>query len=422
MRRILRPVSDWLAAGKPVALARVVEVVGSGVHPAGAAIAVNSAGDVVGSATGGCVEGALVEEARAALAGAGPPRLRTFGCSDDEAFDVGLSCGGLVRVLIERLVPPVADEGSHWQPDSALSWLAALAEAVHAGKGVALLEVIDGPEELLGHKAVIAPVGSALGHEQPGGGALDGGDGLWLGLEPGREGVLRAVTADALADLAAERSAPHRYMFIHQGQEAGITVFVDSFPAPRQMLVVGAASYAAALTAQAKLLGYHVVVCDPRAVFASASRLPLADDVVVEWPDRYLGRVGPTFAERDAICVLTHDAKFDIPTILSALSTRAGYIGVMGSRRTQADRRQRLVEAGVSEAQLVRLRGPLGLDLGANSPEETAVSICAEIIAVQHGRSGGPLAASHNPIHPADPAPAPGSGTPEALHRERPKA
>jgi xanthine dehydrogenase accessory factor len=211
-------------------------------------------------------------------------------------------------------------------------------------------------------------------------------------------------------------------MFIHQGQEAGITVFVDSFPAPRQMLVVGAASYAAALTAQAKLLGYHVVVCDPRAVFASASRLPLADDVVVEWPDRYLGRVGPTFAERDAICVLTHDAKFDIPTILSALSTRAGYIGVMGSRRTQADRRQRLVEAGVSEAQLVRLRGPLGLDLGANSPEETAVSICAEIIAVQHGRSGGPLAASHNPIHPADPAPAPGSGTPEALHRERPKA
>lgn len=381
MRTILGSVGRWLADGKPVALVRVVEVIGSGVQPAGAAIAVSDAGEVVGSATGGCVEGALVEEARAVLRDEGQARLRTFGCSDDEAFDIGLSCGGLVRVLIERLDPSPVKPG-----DVPLSWVEELADAARAGKGVALVEVMDGPTELLGLKTIITDgsPGPASPTSATSASSFAFGPDRW---------------AEALADLAAERSAAHTWLVAHQGQQVEVTVFVDSFPAPPRMLVVGAASFTAALTAQAKLLGYHVVVCDARAVFASVSRFPLADEVVVEWPDRYLDRTGASFGARDAICVLTHDSKFDVPTIVAALATGAGYIGVMGSRRTQADRRRRLVEAGVGDAELERLRGPIGLDIGAGSPEETAVSICAEIVAVRRGHPGAPLASSAGPIH-----------------------
>jgi xanthine dehydrogenase accessory factor len=374
VREILGPVSALLVAGKPVALARVVEVVGSGVHPAGAAIAVSEDGEVFGSASGGCVESALVDEARAMLASGGPPRLRTFGCSDDEAFDIGLTCGGLVRVLIERIGPATQD-------GAAPSWARELAEIGRSGKGAALVEVIDGPEDLLGSKTVVCEAA------------------------PAETGPVfgPAVLADALADLAEERSASHTYPVVRGDLQVDVTMFVDAFPAPPLMLVAGAASFACALTAQAKLLGYKVVVCDARAVFASPRRFPLADEVVVEWPNRYLERTREAYQERDAICVLTHDPKFDVPTIVAALATAAGYIGVMGSRRTQADRRRRLREAGVDEAQLGRLRGPLGLDLGARSPEETAVSICAEIIAARRGGAGGPLATSAGPIHPGRP-------------------
>ena len=380
MKGVLEEVHDWLANGKPVALARVVEVVGSGVRPAGAAIAVTGA-DVVGSASGGCVEGVLVEEARAALADDGRPRLRIFGCSDDEAFDVGLTCGGLVRVLIERLDP---------RPAPGMPWFAALISSVSSGEGVALVEVIDGPEGLLGWKGVVQGAAS-----------IPPSPAIPAPLSfPEPEGeVPPEVAKDALSDLAAERSAAHTYQARHRDQDVKLTVFVDSFPAPPEMLVVGAASFTAALTAQAKLIGYHVVVCDARAVFATRSRFPLADDVVTEWPDRYLERNGARLGPRDALCVLTHDPKFDVPTVLAALATDVGYIGVMGSRRTQEDRRRRLRDAGATEAELERLRGPIGLDLGANSPEETAVSIIGEIIAMRRGHSGGSLANNNGPIH-----------------------
>ena len=177
------------------------------------------------------------------------------------------------------------------------------------------------------------------------------------------------------------------------------------------MVIFGAASFTSALTAQAKLLGYRVVVCDARAVFASKARFPLADEVVVDWPDRYLAQHGAGIGKRDAICVLNHDPKFDLPAIMGALATSVGYIGAMGSRRTQAGRRRRLAEAGATDADMARVRGPLGLDLGAGTPEETALSICAEIVAARTGRSGVPLASHSGPIHVAPPP------SPEAKQR-----
>ncbi|HUB71964.1 MAG TPA: XdhC family protein [Acidimicrobiales bacterium] len=398
MRTVLEEVARWLAAGKPVALARVTEVVGSGIRPAGAAIAVTGT-EVLGSASGGCVEGALVEEARLALADDGAPRTRTFGCSDDEAFDVGLTCGGLVKVLIERFDPPAS--GGPPTP-----WLDQLTHLVGSGTGAALLEVIEGPSEILGWKTVLseASVAGAVG---------PGGEGVALpeALAPFGPAILE----DASADLAGERSASHTYRSMTLEAQLEVTLFVDSFPSPPKMVVVGAASFTAALTSQAKLLGYHVVVCDARPVFASAARFPDADEVVVDWPDRFLGRVGAGLGPRDALCVLTHDAKFDVPAIMAALATDIGYIGVMGSRRTQEDRRRRLREAGAGDADLERLRGPVGLDLGANSPAETAVSIMAEVIAVHRGRSGGSLASARGPIHPTHASGSEGYATPFGL-------
>jgi len=381
VKGVLEEVHEWLSDGNKVALARVVEVVGSGVRPAGAAIAVTG-GAVIGSASGGCVEGALVEEARAALADDGRPRLRTFGCSDDEAFDVGLTCGGVVRVLIES-----------FEPGEKMTWLEQLLSMVGSGRGAALVEVIEGPEGLLGWKGVVPAEATAPSPPGPSVAEV-------IDLPaPGGE-VPAQLVQDALLDLAAERSAAHPYLLSHEGEEVDVTVFVDTFPAPPEMVIVGAASFTAALSAQAKLLGYRVLVCDARPVFASAARFPQADEVVAEWPDRYLDKVGAHLGPRDAVCILTHDPKFDMPAITSVLRTKAGYIGVMGSRRTQEDRKRRLREAGVSEADLERLHGPIGLDLGASSPEETAVSIVGEIIAQRNGRSGGALAASSRPIHP----------------------
>jgi xanthine dehydrogenase accessory factor len=373
----------WLADGRPVALARVVEVVGSGVRPAGAALAVNTAGEVVGSASAGCAEGVLVEQTRSALNDDGRPRLVTFGCSDDEAFDVGLTCGGTVKVLVQRLEPALVSPPTEHGP---LSWLEALAALLAAGTGAALVEVVDGDEAALGSKAVVGADGTRV---------TAPGQAVELGPD---------IVDQALADLAAGRSSTHSHSLAGRPGEAEVTVFVDSFPAPPQMVIFGAASFTAALTAQAKLLGYRVVVCDARTVFASKARFPLADEVAVDWPDRYLARHGTGLGQRDAICVLSHDPKFDLPAIMAALATGVGYIGVMGSRRTQADRRRRLTEAGASPADLGRLFGPLGLDLGAGSAEETAMSICAEMVAARSGRSGASLASHDGPIHEGRPA------------------
>jgi xanthine dehydrogenase accessory factor len=213
----------------------------------------------------------------------------------------------------------------------------------------------------------------------------------------------RIVTRDALAALDRGITVTRHYGPRGEARREDVTVFLEVFAPPARLVIFGAVDFTRALVEVGKVLGYAVTVCDARPVFATKARFPLADEVVVEWPDRYLERVGEELGPRDAVCVLTHDTKFDVPAILGALATRVGYLGAMGSRRTHEQRWQRLLEAGAEEAQLkARLMSPIGLDVGARTPEETAVAICAEIIAVRTGRADGlvaPLRDESGPIH-----------------------
>jgi xanthine dehydrogenase accessory factor len=254
-----------------------------------------------------------------------------------------------------------------------------LAVAVRADQPVALATVIAGPGA--GGKMLVRP-------GDPPRGTLGDPD------------LDRVVARDALGELAAGTSAVRHYGEHGEAREAVVAVFVESFAPPPRMLVFGAVDFTAALVKVAKVLGYRVTVCDAREVFATRARFPQADEVVVDWPDRLLGQMGSTLTTRDVVCVLTHDAKFDVPALVAALDTDVGYIGAMGSRRTHADRVKRLLEAGVDHAALGRIRAPVGLDIGARTPEETAVSICAEIIAQRTGRADArPLRDTEGPIH-----------------------
>jgi xanthine dehydrogenase accessory factor len=276
-----------------------------------------------------------------------------------------------------------------------VSLFSELAAAVRAGEPVALATVIEGPG--LGSKVLVGP-------------------GFPMAGTLGDPDLDRVVVRDALGELAAGTSVVRHYGPHGEAREATVAVFVESFAPPPRMLVFGAVDFTRALVRVAKVLGYHVTVCDAREVFATRARFPEADEVVVDWPDRLLGRVGPSLTARDAVCVLTHDAKFDVPALVAALDTGAGYIGAMGSRRTHAERLVRLREALSASAsdsasdrlerldrldRLDRIRAPIGLDIGARTPEETAVSICAEIIADRTGRSADvrPLRATTGPIH-----------------------
>jgi xanthine dehydrogenase accessory factor len=253
-----------------------------------------------------------------------------------------------------------------------------LRDAIEADEPVVLATVVDGPGA--GAKVLVAADGAVTG-------ALDDAD------------LQRVVVRDALGELAAGRTGVRHYGEHGQANEDAVTVFVESFSPPPRMIVLGAVDFTAALVRVAKVLGYRVTVCDARPVFATPQRFPLADAVVVDWPHRLLAEVGPSLGPRDAVCVLTHDAKFDVPALVEALGSGAGYVGAMGSRRTHEDRVRRLREAGVDDAGLARIRAPIGLDLGARTPEETAVAICAEIIAVRTGRAGAPLRDTTGPIH-----------------------
>jgi xanthine dehydrogenase accessory factor len=216
----------------------------------------------------------------------------------------------------------------------------------------------------------------------------------------GHPGLDGSVRRDAHGAVASGQTALRHYGPAGEIGQDAVTVFVESFTPPPQMIILGAVDFSAALASLARMLGYRVVVCDARAVFATAKRFPDADEVVVDWPDRYLGRVASELGARDAVCVLTHDTKFDVPAIVTALATEVGYIGAMGSRRTTERRNVRLREAGVTDDQLARVHAPIGLHIGARTPEETAVSICSEIIACQTGIDAViPLSEGTGPIH-----------------------
>ena len=253
-----------------------------------------------------------------------------------------------------------------------------LRAALAAELPVALATIIDGPH--VGAKLLYRPDEVVVG-------------------SLGNDDLDRVVGRDIAGELASGRSEVRHYGEHGEANETTVSVFIESYAAPPQMLIFGAVDFTAALARVAKVLGYRVTVCDAREVFATAARFPMADELVVDWPDRLLGRVGRELGPRDAICVLTHDPKFDVPAIVSALDTRVGYIGVMGSRRTHDERTVRLRDAGVDQAGLDRLLSPIGLDLGGRTPEETAISIVAEIIALRTGRTAPSLRETEGPIH-----------------------
>ncbi len=258
----------------------------------------------------------------------------------------------------------------------------ALAAALRAGRPTVIGTVVDGPGT--GDKVLLVEGAPAQG------GLAD-------------HGLDRVVRRDAEAVLAAGTTTVRRYGVHGEANEAAVTVSFEVHAPPPRLLVFGADDFTAALTRVAKVLGYHVTVCDAREVFATAARFPMADEIVVDWPHRLLEQVGASLGPRDAICVLTHDPKFDVPAIVAALRTRVGYVGAMGSRRPTDARTARLREEGLREADLARLMAPIGLDLGARTPEETAVAICAEIIAVRTGHPAPSLRDAAGPIHAPPP-------------------
>jgi xanthine dehydrogenase accessory factor len=327
-------------------------------------------GTVAGSVSGGCVEAAVYELANEVVA-SGRSELQRYGLSDDGAFAAGLTCGGIIDIFAEPVSRTTFPE------------LEAIADDIAAHRPTAVATVIAHPDpNRVGRRVVVGQ------H------AVDG--------SIGSDRADAAITDDARGLLAAGQSTVLSYGPDGQRQETGMEVFIASHAPRPRMLIFGAIDFASALVRQGSYLGYRVTVCDARPVFATAARFPGADEVVVDWPDRYLAEQGAAGAidARTAICVLTHDAKFDVPVLRVALRLpQVGYVGVMGSRRTHGDRMSRLRESGVSDAELSRLSSPIGLDLGARTPEETAVSIAAEIIARRWGGGGLPLTDTAGRIH-----------------------
>ena len=370
MKEVISELSRQLALGQPAALATVVRTQHSAPRPEGSSMLRLHDGSAVGSISGGCVEGAVYELGGAVLA-SGKPELESYGFSDDDAFAVGLTCGGMLDVFVE----PVTGE-SFPELDS-------LVAAMGADRPVALATVIASPEpSSVGRHLVIDASG------------VRGTTG-----DPRADNV---ITDDARGLLASGTSSILTYGPEGQRLGTGVQIFVNSFAPKPRMIVFGAVDFASALAQQGKFLGYHVTVCDARPIFATPARFPSADAVVVQWPHKYLedeasaGRIDAN----TVLCVLTHDSKFDVPVIDVALRLPAiGYLGAMGSQRTHQDRVARLLSVGLPEEQISRMASPIGLDIGGRTPEETAVSIAAEIVASRWGGSGRPLSNSRGRIH-----------------------
>jgi xanthine dehydrogenase accessory factor len=372
VRDALEELERWWAAGVPVGMATVVATWRSAPRPPGATMLVGPDGTAVGSVSGGCVEGAVYELAQE-VAGTGTPVLQRYGVSDSDAFAVGLTCGGILDVFVERVDRAGFPE------------LGEVAAAIRAGTPVAVVTcVAAGGEDRagrLGRRLVVWPDRTA--------GSL------------GTERLDAAAADDARGLLAAGRTAALHYGYEGERRGDELTLFVASYAPPPRMVVCGAIDFAAAVARIGVFLGYRVTVCDARPVFATKRRFPDADEVVVAWPHRYLAGEAEAgrLDDRTVVVVLTHDPKFDAPLLEVALRLPLAYVGAMGSRRTHDDRLKRLRDAGLTEAELDRLASPVGLDLGARTPEETAVSIAAEIIAGRWGGSGRRLTALDGRIH-----------------------
>lgn len=370
MREVMKELLAWWEAGETVGVGTVVATFRSAPRPPGASMVVGPDGTAVGSVSGGCVEGAVYEAAQRAME-TGESTLHRYGISDEDAFAVGLTCGGILDVYVEKVNRESFPE------------LAEIAAAIDASSPLAFARVVDHPDPAwIGRTMMIRPEGAV--------GSL------------GSQRADDAVDDDALGLLAQGQNATLTYGPDGERRGEGMRVFVWAFAPKPRMLVFGAIDFAAAVARVGHFLGYYVTVCDARPIFATASRFPEADEVIVDWPHRYLkaeaeaGRID----NRTVITVLTHDPKFDVPLLEVALRLpEVGYVGAMGSRRTNDDRLERLREANLTDAEIARLASPIGLDLGARTPEETAISIAAEIIAKRWEGSGSRLSATAGRIH-----------------------
>jgi xanthine dehydrogenase accessory factor len=378
MREVLPDLVRWWNAGETIGMGTVVATFRSAPRPPGASMLVGPSGEAVGSVSGGCVEGAVYEAGQSVVAD-GTPELHRYGVSDDDAFAVGLTCGGILDVFVEKVNQDTFPE------------LGRIAADIEAGEPVAVATVVEHPDPArVGRRVVVRPEDAASLGREPVVGTL------------GSERTDAAVVDDVRGLLAAGHHQTLTYGPDGERRGEGMRVFVWAFAPPPRMLVFGAIDFAAAVARIGGFLGYHVTVCDARPVFATNSRFPAADEVVVQWPHKYLraeaeaGRVD----RRTVVTVLTHDPKFDVPLLEVALRLpEVGYVGAMGSRRTHEDRLDRLREAGLTDDELARLSSPIGLDLGARTPEETAVSIAAEVIALQWGGGGERLSDLDKRIH-----------------------
>jgi len=339
----------------------------------GAAMLVGPDESAVGSVSGGCVESAVYALAQEVVAD-GHPVLQRYGVSDNDAFAVGLTCGGILDVFVEKVSQQTFPE------------LADIAADIQAGRPVAVATVVEHPDlSRLGLRMIVRPA-----EDSPIIGSV------------GSARADAAVADDVRGLLAAGKTELLTYGPDGQRRGEGMRVFAASYAPPPRMLVFGAIDFAAAVARLGSFLGYRVTVCDARPVFATRTRFPDAHEVIVDWPHRYLsGEVEAGLIDaRTVICVLTHDPKFDVPVLEIALRlTQVGFIGAMGSRKTHEERLQRLREAGLTEGELERLSSPIGLDLGARTPEETAVSIAAEIVSKHWGGRGARLAELSGRIH-----------------------
>jgi xanthine dehydrogenase accessory factor len=374
MREVLPELMSWWRDGKTIGVGTVVGTWRSAPRPAGASMLVGPDQSVVGSVSGGCVEGAVYDLAQQVVAD-GQPVLQRYGVSDDDAFAVGLTCGGILDVFVEKVSQETFPQ------------LGGVAEDIEAGRPVAVATVVEHPDPAwLGRRLIVRPEGVGI--------PLEG--------DLGSKRAQAAIADDVRGLLASGRSELLTYGPEGQRRGEGMRVFCATYAPKPRMLVFGAIDFAAAVARLGSFLGYHVTVCDARPVFATVSRFPGADEVVVDWPHRYLraqaeaGAIDP----RTVMCVLTHDPKFDVPLLEVALRLPdVAYIGAMGSRRTHDDLMKRLRAAGLTDEEMAQLSSPIGLDLGARTPEETAVSIAAEIIAVRWGGGGGRLAGLEGRIH-----------------------
>jgi len=347
MREVIPDIDRWLKQGQAIALATVLQTWGSAPRGVGAKMALTATGQIAGSVSGGCVEGAVIEAGTETLK-TGRPQLLHFGVADETAWSVGLACGGKIEVFVQPL-------------DAKL--YAALQQAIETDQLAATVTIIRGPAELLGRAMLIHEDGT---HDSTLGDQLD-------------EPALAAARA-AMIDGQSER------LILQDSAPEPIEIFIDVLESAPTLILVGGVHIAIALTAIAKTLGYRTIVIDPRRAFSSEARFPQVDRLIQAWPDEAFKQI--SLAHSTAVALLTHDPKIDDPALKIVLKSHAFYIGVLGSRKTHAQRRQRLLQAGLSETQLDRLLGPIGLEIGAKTPEEIALAIMAQIVAARNGQLG----------------------------------